>query len=149
MPASVEAGQALVDRLEAERVQLETQDGTPARRYWNETRLERARLGLAALGGGAPLPPVRGDVSALRIGDAALAANPCELFCEIGLAIKQASPFPWTGIAGYTDGAIGYVPTPAAYPDGGYEVESACRVDPQAAVMIEQVTLRLLRQLAD
>jgi len=83
-----------------------------------------------------------------RIGEAALAANPSELFCEIGLAIKHASPFPWTGIAGYTDGAIGYVPTAAAYPEGGYEVESACRVDPEAAEMIERVTVGLLEQLA-
>lgn len=148
LPTSVETGRALVQRLEAEREQLDRQGGAPGRRYWNETRLERARKGLAALEGGEALPPVRGDVSALRIGDAAFAANPSELFCEIGMAIVQRSPFPWTGIAGYTDGAIGYVPTRAAYPDGGYEVESACRVNPEAGDMVEETSLRLLRSLA-
>jgi hypothetical protein len=149
LPVSVEAGRALVARLEAEREQLDAQGGNAGRRFWNETRLERARQGLAALEGGAPLLPVRGEVAALRVGDAALAANPGELFCEIGLAIKRASPFPWTGIAGYTDGGVGYVPTRAAYPEGGYEVESACRVNPEAGDMIEETSVRLLRQLAD
>ena len=103
---------------------------------------------LEALETGVALPPVVGDVAALRIGDAALASNPSELFCEIGMSIKRASPFPWTGIAGYTDGSVGYIPTRSAYPEGGYEVDSACRVNPEAGEMIEEACLRLLRSLA-
>jgi hypothetical protein len=64
------------------------------------------------------------------------------------MAIKSASPFPWTAIAGYTDGAVGYVPTRAAYPEGGYEVDRACRVGPEAGEMIERATVRLLRAVA-
>ena len=149
LPTSVEAGRALVARLEAEREQLAQQADNPGRRYWNETRLERARSGLAALEGGPALPPVTGEITALRIGDAALAANPAELFCGIGMAIKQESPVPWTGIAGYTDGAIGYVPTRTAYPEGGYEVESACQVNPEAGDLVHETSVRLLSSLVD
>jgi hypothetical protein len=153
LPVSVEAGRARIARLEADREQLDQagRDGGGAdagRRWWNTRTLERARRGLAALEGGEPLPPITGDVAALRIGDAALAANPTELFCEIGVAIKRASPFPWTGVAGYTDGSAGYFPTRAAYPEGGYEVERACRVGPEAGEMLEEASGRLLRSLA-
>jgi len=51
----------------------------------------RLRGGVAALEGGEPLL-LHGDLSVLRLGDAALACNPSELFCEIGLAIKTAKP---------------------------------------------------------
>jgi hypothetical protein len=148
LPESVEAGRARVAALEADRARLESQGGSAGSRWRNTQRLERARRGLTALETGEPLPPVVGDVAALRLGDAALATNPSELFCEIGMAIKRDSPLPWTAVAGYTDGSIGYVPTRAAYPEGGYEVDSACRVDPGADAMIEATCLRLLRSLA-
>jgi hypothetical protein len=153
LPVSVEAGRARVAQLEADRERLDEADRTggganAGARQWNTRTLERARARLAALEGGEPLPPVVGEVAALRIGDAALAANPSELFCEIGMAIKEQSPFPWTAIAGYTDGSAGYIPTRAAYPEGGYEVDRACRVNPEAGAMVEETSVRLLRSLA-
>lgn len=151
LPVSIEAGRARVAQLEADRERMDQADkaggANAGTRWWNTTTLDRARRRLAALEGGEPLPPVMGEVAALRVGDAALATNPSELFCEIGMAIKQASPYPWTGIAGYTDGSAGYFPTRAAYPEGGYEVERACRVDPAAGEMVEERSVRLLRSL--
>lgn len=146
LPASVESAREQVAALEAERARLASQEGNAGARWWNQNKLEQMKRGLEALEGGAPLPPVRGDVSVLRLGDAALAGNPSELFCEIGMTIKQRSPYASTIIAGYTDGAVGYIPTRAAYPEGGYEVERACRVNPAAGEMVEQTTLRLLRE---
>jgi hypothetical protein len=151
LPVSVEAGRARVAALEADRERLD-REGVPAdagSRIWNTRTLQRARDGLAALEGGTSLPPVEVEIGALRIGDAALASNPTELFCEIGMAIKRASPFPWTAVAGYTDGSAGYVPTRAAYPEGGYEVDRACRVNPEAGEMIEETSSRLLRALRE
>jgi hypothetical protein len=151
LPVSVEAGRARVAALEADRERLD-REGVPAdagSRIWNTRTLQRARDGLAALEGGTSLPPVEAEIGALRIGDAALASNPTELFCEIGMAIKRASPFPWTAVAGYTDGSAGYVPTRAAYPEGGYEVDRACRVNPEAGEMIEETSSRLLRALRE
>ena len=37
------------------------------------------------------------------------------------MAVKQRSPGRPTLYAGYTNGAVGYFPTAAAYPEGGYE----------------------------
>jgi hypothetical protein len=150
LPASIEEGRARVAALEAERARLDANDvpATAGSRQWNTRRLDRARQGLAALERGETLPPVPAEIGALRLGDAALATNPSELFCDIGLAIKRDSPFPWTAIAGYTDGSAGYIPTRYAYPEGGYEVDSACRVNPEAGEMVEATSRRLLRSLA-
>jgi hypothetical protein len=151
LPVSVEAGRERVARLEAERERLDREgvrEGAGSR-VWNTRTLERARRSLEALEGGESLPPVEAEIGALRIGEVALVSNPTELFCEIGMAIKKASPFAWTAVAGYTDGSAGYVPTRAAYPEGGYEVERACRVNPEAGEMIEATSGRLLRGLRD
>lgn len=151
LPESEEAGRAQAAALEAERERLLAQTEQPSRAgrlWWNERLLGRARRALAALERGELLPPITAEVAALRLGDAAVATNPSELFCEIGLAIKRGSPFPWTAVAAYTDGAVGYIPTRSAYAEGGYEVERACRVGPEAGEMVEAASLRLLRSLA-
>jgi hypothetical protein len=149
MPRSIDEGRARVAALEAEKERLDA-NSVPAgagARSWNTRRLERARQAFAALERGETLPPVAAEIGALRIGDAALATNPSELFCDIGMAIKRDSPFPWTAVAGYTDGSAGYVPTRYAYPEGGYEVDSACRVNPEAGELIQETSSRLLRSL--
>jgi hypothetical protein len=63
------------------------------------------------------------------------------------MAIKSGSPFPWTGVVGYSDAAVWYVPPRRAYSEGGYEVERACRVAPEAGEIIEETGARLLRSL--
>ncbi len=61
-------------------------------------------------------------VSGIRIGDDfAIVTNPDELFCEIGVNIKEDSPFKHTMVAQQTNGARGYVPTARAFEEGGYE----------------------------
>jgi hypothetical protein len=148
LPPSVEAGRRRVEVLEAERRRREAEGGGSGPRWRSARGLERARRALEALEGGETLPPLRASLAALRLGDAALATNPAELFCEIGLAIKQGSPFRWTGVAGYADGAVWYVPTREAYPDGGYEVDRECHVAPEAGDIIRETGRRLLQALA-
>jgi hypothetical protein len=65
------------------------------------------------------------------------------------MAIKEGSPFPWTAVAGYTDAAVWYVPTRDSYAEGGYEVDRACRVAPEAGEVIQESGLKLLRSLGD
>jgi hypothetical protein len=98
---------------------------------------------------GEPLPPVVGEVQALRLGPVVLTSGPGEIFNEIGRAVKDRSPAPNTFFLGYTNGSIGYVPVPEAYPEGGYEVSHACRVDPPAAGMITEGCLRLVAVVVD
>lgn len=149
LPESVEAGRRLVEQLEGERARLEAQQAPAGSLWWNRQRLERARRALAALESGEPLPPVRAELQAIRLGECALVSVPGELFAEIGMTIKRASPFVITTIAGYSNGSIGYIPTRRAYAEGGYEVTHACRVAPEAGEMIEREALRLLARLAE
>jgi hypothetical protein len=57
----------------------------------------------------------------LRIGDLGIAAVPCEVFAETGLAIKKQSPFKQTFTIELANGCNGYLPTPGQHRLGGYE----------------------------
>ena len=60
-------------------------------------------------------------LQALRIGDIGIVAIPCEVFAEIGLAIKKSSPIKNTFTIELANGYNGYLPTPAQHSLGGYE----------------------------
>ncbi|MBS1874100.1 MAG: neutral/alkaline non-lysosomal ceramidase N-terminal domain-containing protein [Acidobacteria bacterium] len=64
---------------------------------------------------------VRLPIRYLRIGDAAIWSAPVELFCEIALRVRAESPFRQTFYFGYANGWLGYLPTAAAFREGGYE----------------------------
>jgi hypothetical protein len=57
----------------------------------------------------------------LRINDTIVWSAPVELFCEMAIQVRNASPFPRTFYFGYTNGWFGYLPTAQAIADGGYE----------------------------
>jgi neutral ceramidase len=61
------------------------------------------------------------QLQAMRIGDLGVAAIPCEVFVEIGIALKKASPFKPTCVVSLANGYNGYLPTPAHHELGGYE----------------------------
>jgi neutral ceramidase len=64
-------------------------------------------------------------MTVVTVGDLALVGIPGELFVELGLALKANPNFAQTFVAGYCNDLIGYIPTRAAYPEGGYEVDTA------------------------
>ena len=76
----------------------------------------------------------------------AVVALPGEIFVELGLAIKKASPFKHTLIAELANGSIGYVPNREAYPQGNYEVVSA-RGEAGSGEKLVEVALRLLTEV--
>lgn len=69
---------------------------------------------------------IRGESVIIGLGDVLLITVPLELFCEIGIAIKEVFADNWrAAILGYTNGYYGYLPTRDAYLAGGYECETS------------------------
>lgn len=69
------------------------------------------------------MPLVRIPIHSLVINDdTVIWAAPLELFCEIAMAVRRASPFPNTFYFGLTNGSLLYMPTSAAFDEQGYEV---------------------------
>lgn len=70
--------------------------------------------------------PLAAEVQVVSLGDdLAWVSLPGEVFVDLGLAIKNGSPFKQTMIAELANGSVGYVPTRVAYSEGNYEVVSA------------------------
>ena len=67
------------------------------------------------------------EVQTLRIGDGVLVVLPGEVFIEYALQIAAASSFAATMVAAYASDCPSYIPTTAAYAEGGYEVDNAIR----------------------
>ncbi len=76
------------------------------------------------------MDPIEAEVQALRLGDVAVAAFPGELFCALGLRLRDRSPAPATIIAECANGCLGYLAPEEAWEQGGYEVGMGawCRV---------------------
>jgi hypothetical protein len=87
------------------------------------------------------------EVQVIALGDElAWVGLPGEIFVELGLAIKQGSPFKQTIIAELANGSIGYIPTKRAYAEGNYEPISA-RCGEGSGEMLVATALRLLNAL--
>jgi neutral ceramidase len=89
------------------------------------------------------------DVQTLCVGDElALVFLPGEVFVELGLAIKQGSPFRNTLIIELSNCVeTAYIPTRAACAGGSYEVTNST-VEPGAGEMLVEAALKLLRESA-
>ncbi len=92
--------------------------------------------------------PLEVEVQVIAISDDfAIVALPGEMFVELGIALKIASPFKYTFIAELANGSIGYIPNRSAYSEGLYEVVSARCVEGSGEVLIEEA-LKMLREVA-
>ncbi|RLE73637.1 MAG: hypothetical protein DRJ44_08730 [Thermoprotei archaeon] len=110
--------------------------------YKAKTSIYRLKM----LGEGARSHRVR--ITALRVNDAAMVFLPTELFVEIGLSIKEKSPFGLTAVAGYSNDYFGYVPIAEAYREGGYEATFPVTVlrEGQAEKLVDEA-VKLLNDL--
>ncbi len=89
-------------------------------------------------------------LQALRIGDLAVCGIPFETFVEIGLELKDRSPFPQTMVIGLANGRYGYLPTPEHHRLGGYETwYGTNRVQEDTSVILVDNLLEMLDELQD
>jgi Carbohydrate esterase, sialic acid-specific acetylesterase/Neutral/alkaline non-lysosomal ceramidase, N-terminal len=89
------------------------------------------------------------DVTVMTLGhDVAIVCLPGEVFVELGLAIKQGSPFRTTLVIELSNAVETiYVPNRAAHAGGSYEVTNSA-LRPGSGEMLVETSLRLLREAA-
>ena len=88
------------------------------------------------------------EVQVIRLApDAAVVGLPGEVFVDLGLAIKQASPFRATLVIELCQDAPGYIPTEKAFREGSYETVNS-RVAPGGGERMVETAVRLLKELA-
>ncbi|MBI2478031.1 MAG: neutral/alkaline non-lysosomal ceramidase N-terminal domain-containing protein [Planctomycetia bacterium] len=92
---------------------------------------------------------VKIKLQAIRIGDLGIAAAPCEVFAETGLAIKRDSPHDATFHIELANGYGGYLPPPEQHKLGGYETWPARSsfLEVEAEPIIRHTLLSLLRSV--
>ncbi|MEM7345842.1 MAG: hypothetical protein AAF485_16490 [Chloroflexota bacterium] len=143
--AELQAWQEKLAKLEAKGASLPERQ--LAERYvgWNIIRLQAIQ--------DQHKPEIELELQVIRLNNIAFVAIPVEPFVEIGLNIKQQSPLTYTFVCGYSNGCMVYVPTAAAFEQGGYEVRSHINymlpsgVTPAWAGIIEQAAVEMLNEM--
>ena len=92
-------------------------------------------------------PTLDAEVQVVRLNrDTAIVLLPAEIFVELGLAIKQASPFKHTLVIELSNDNPAYIPTENAFKEGGYEPVNS-RIEPGGGEQLVVEALRLLKTL--
>jgi len=87
------------------------------------------------------------EVQAFRLGpELAVVTLPGEVFVDLGLAIKRASPFRTTLIVELSNDAPGYIPTKKAFAEGSYETVNS-RIQSGGGEKMVAAAIRLLKEL--
>lgn len=87
------------------------------------------------------------EVQVIALGDElAWVGFPGEMFVELGLALKHASPFHYTMVHTLANGSIGYVPDLKGHSQGAYEA-TASRCAPGSGERLVEAATRLLVSL--
>lgn len=88
--------------------------------------------------------PIEAEVQVISLGkDIAWVSLPGEIFVQLGLAIKDGSPFVTTTISELANGSVGYVPTRQAYAQGNYEVVSARCAEGSGEMLVDSALQQL------
>ncbi|MDF2670234.1 MAG: hypothetical protein K0R67_2540 [Paenibacillus sp.] len=86
------------------------------------------------------------EVQGIKIGDCVLITAPAELLVEVGLKLKQTSPYKHTFVAAFSNGYMHYAPPVDHYNKGGYEVME-CLLGPEWQYTYEQKANDIIRRL--
>jgi hypothetical protein len=96
-------------------------------------------------------PVAQVEMQAIQVGPAVFIANPAEFFCQLGIYIKEQSPFRFTFPVELANGCVGYVPTEEALSEhgGGYETRltSYTNLEPRAGTRIVRECVDLAWQM--
>ncbi len=151
LPLRRDLGDAGAWRVEAERFEAEAYaaravgaPGPEIRELTVRTKFARMRAERGDALAGLETYPLL--VHGLRIGPVALVGVPVELFCEIGAAMRDASPFATTLVSSYWNGYRNYLPTDAERPRGGYEIDIS-PFAPGADALVTAASTRVLEGL--
>jgi hypothetical protein len=92
---------------------------------------------------------VSAKLQAIRIGELAITAIPCEVFVEIGLEIRSRSPIKSLFTIELANGYNGYLPTAAQHKLGGYETWRArsAYLAADSAAKITDAVVELLQKV--
>ena len=87
------------------------------------------------------------EVQAIRLDrDTAIITLPHEIFVELGMAIKAASPFRTTIVVSLANDMDFYIPTRRAFEEGNYE-PTACPLEPGCGELLVEAAVKVLNEL--
>ena len=129
-------------------LELERSGASPERVQEARFRARRAMIGAAWAKLGRQRTHLPTTVHGIRVDSVALVGFPGEPFAETGVRVREASPFEYTHMAGYSNGVTGYVPTAEEFERGGYEPNWATAYTSEAASVLEREAGLLLADLA-
>ena len=92
--------------------------------------------------------PIKMPFQAVRLGNSLFVTFPNEIFTEIGLAVKEQSPYENTFIMGVAGGHSGYIGTAAEYVEGGYAVNGS-PFAPEAEQVIIDSSVEMISRVVD
>lgn len=91
--------------------------------------------------------PIEAEVQVFTLGDdLAVVSLPGEVFVELGIYIKERSPFPGTMVLELTNGSVDYIPDRKAFVEGNYEAVSA-RCAPGSGEFLVERVLEILNEM--
>lgn len=91
---------------------------------------------------------VEAEIQAIVCGPLAIVGLPGEPLTELGLMIRERSPFPQTLVLGYSNGnGVHYVGPPGEKARGGYEVGVAGAGTDECGALLVETANRVLREL--
>ena len=88
-------------------------------------------------------------IQVIAINNTAFVSVPGEMFVELGLMIKEKSPFEHTYVVELANDYVGYIPTRVAFKEGGYETLNArsSRVGPEAGEILVENAISMLESV--
>ena len=142
-PITLKLRRPTAEQIERAKQVLEIQEPGDKRKFHKKAE-SYARQTLRMIDGGEVTLPLQ----AIRIGDFAAVGIPFETLVEIGLELKERSPFGTTMVIGLANGRYGYLPTPRQHALGGYETWlGTSKVQVDASELIVEQLLKMLETL--